>query len=497
MNIRGQRKKAARCMKRWKHTKAQAVIELLIGVDRSRGGGPKGRKRDRGRSLFSHSNTTPRHLLISDLFFHSKQCTVTKEISFPTRTSEDTVLPATRLGKWRSATLKSLSQRLTSWPLPVILVSIDVKSKYEHAVLRLVALKSYVGNTMATFCMQTLGCEVSAIHTVNYSNHVAYRTFTGRKTTPSEVADLYNGLKSALLHNFDVLLSGYCPSAALVHEVGKIGRDNKTRAATKPGSFFWILDPVMGDNGRIYVAEDCVDAYKALLKDADLILPNLFEAELLSGERISDLQGMGKAIGKLHREFGVPNVVVTSIRLPETSPVEEGEEAMLSVIGSTATSQGNPRFFRITLPALPVFFSGTGDMFAALLVARFREAAQAAGVLQIASWKPADEVPGPELPLAKAVSRVLASMHAVLKDTARHYEAVSQALGEEKVLNEGVGEAAEKDRAMERHLKLTRAAEVRVVRNARALREPPDLEKFRAEAVDLSGEGGYEEPADG
>lgn len=28
---------------------------------------------------------------------------------------------------------------------------------------------------MATFCMQTLGCEVSAIHTVNYSkayNHI-------------------------------------------------------------------------------------------------------------------------------------------------------------------------------------------------------------------------------------------------------------------------------------------------------------------------------------
>jgi pyridoxine kinase len=25
---------------------------------------------------------------------------------------------------------------------------------------------------MATFCMQTLGCEVSAIHTVNYSKRV-------------------------------------------------------------------------------------------------------------------------------------------------------------------------------------------------------------------------------------------------------------------------------------------------------------------------------------
>ncbi|KAF7193465.1 putative pyridoxal kinase C6F6.11c [Pseudocercospora fuligena] len=360
----------------------------------------------------------------------------------------------------------------------------------------------YVGNTMATFCMQTLGCEVSAIHTVNYSNHVAYRTFTGRKTTPSEVSDLYTGLKSALLHNFDVLLSGYCPSAALVHEVGKIGRDNKYRAATRPGSFFWILDPVMGDNGRIYVAEECVEAYKGLLKDADLILPNLFEAELLSGEKIRDLEGMGIAIGKLHGMFGVPNVVVTSIRLPRTgaaTPVEGQEgSAMLSVIGSTATSQGKPRLFRITVPALPVFFSGTGDMFAALLVARLREAAKEAGVLQTASWKPEDSVPGPELPLAKAVSKVLASMHAVLKDTARHYEAVSKELGEAKVLNDGVGEAAEKDREMERHLKLTRAAEVRVVRNTRALREPPELEKFRAEAVDVdvSGDGGYEEPAD-
>ena len=35
----------------------------------------------------------------------------------------------------------------------------------------------------------------------------------------------------------------------------------------------------MGDNGRIYVDEDTVPAYKSLLRDADLILPNQFEAE--------------------------------------------------------------------------------------------------------------------------------------------------------------------------------------------------------------------------
>ena len=38
----------------------------------------------------------------------------------------------------------------------------------------------------------------------------------------------------------------------------------------------------MGDNGKIYVNEDTVPAYKGLLKDADLILPNQFEAEYVS-----------------------------------------------------------------------------------------------------------------------------------------------------------------------------------------------------------------------
>jgi len=38
----------------------------------------------------------------------------------------------------------------------------------------------------------------------------------------------------------------------------------------------------MGDEGKIYVSEEVVPAYKNLLKDADLILPNQFEAEYVS-----------------------------------------------------------------------------------------------------------------------------------------------------------------------------------------------------------------------
>ena len=257
----------------------------------------------------------------------------------------------------------------------------------------------------------------------------------------------------------------------------------------------------MGDNGRIYVAEDVVPAYKSLLKDADLILPNQFEAELLSDVKIHDFATMKQAISKLHSAYQVPHVLITSIRLPPTRastpnpqkqhPAHPVDTEKLSIIGSSATSDGKPRLFRITVPALPVFFSGTGDMFSGLLVARLRQAVADAGLSKKESWRSPNDVAGPNLPLAKAAEKVLASMQVVLKDTAEHYEkAAKKWQGHmDHELNEGVGEEAKEEKETERHLRLTRAAEVRVVRNVQALREPPDLENFEAQPVDIEGGG--------
>jgi pyridoxine kinase len=149
---------------------------------------------------------------------------------------------------------------------------------------------------MAGFVMQSLGCEVAALNTVNFSslpaviaslhrltecagNHLGYGQARGTKVAAAEINDLYEGLKESYLDDFNMMLSGYLPGAASVEAMGGIARDLKGKAATKPGSFFWILDPVMGDNGKLYVEEDVVPAYKNLIKDADLILPNQFEAE--------------------------------------------------------------------------------------------------------------------------------------------------------------------------------------------------------------------------
>ncbi|KAG0650967.1 pyridoxal kinase [Hyphodiscus hymeniophilus] len=334
-----------------------------------------------------------------------------------------------------------------------------------------VAMGRYVGNTMAGFVMQSLGCEVAALNTVQFSNHLGYGQAKGTRATAKEITDLYEGLKESYLDDFDMILSGYLPGAASVEAVGSIARDLKYKHTMKPGSFFWVLDPVMGDNGKLYVAEDVPTAYKGVIKDADLILPNQFEAETLSGVKIVDMDTLKEAITKLHEEYRIPHILITSISLP--SP---GAEKSLSVIGSTMTSAATPRIFGVKIPAIDCFFSGTGDMFAALILVRLREAVfEIEGLSEIDAWRSEDDVAATDLPLARATEKVLASMHHVLTKTK---EKRDEAMGKYHSRVKGRGE---EDDEKKFHLVKSKAAEVALVRNLEALKNP-DV-KFRAENV--------------
>ena len=43
--------------------------------------------------------------------------------------------------------------------------------------------------------------------------------------------------------------------------------------------FALVLDPVMGDNGELYVQPDVIPLYRELMKHAEAVTPNQFEAE--------------------------------------------------------------------------------------------------------------------------------------------------------------------------------------------------------------------------
>jgi Pyridoxal/pyridoxine/pyridoxamine kinase len=75
--------------------------------------------------------------------------------------------------------------------------------------------------------------------TYNIGNHTGYRQVKGTRATAPEITDLYQGLCQSNLTDFDVMLSGYAPSAAAVEAVGNIAIDLKRKAEKKPGSFFW------------------------------------------------------------------------------------------------------------------------------------------------------------------------------------------------------------------------------------------------------------------
>ncbi|EEH34563.2 pyridoxine kinase [Paracoccidioides lutzii Pb01] len=381
----------------------------------------------------------------------------------------------------------------------------------------------YVGNTMATFVMQSLGCEVAAINTVHFSNHTGYGQVKGTKSTAQDITALYAGLKQNYLTDFDVLLSGYAPSAAAVDAVGEIAMDLRRRSRSKPGSFFWVLDPVMGDQGRIYVNEDVVPAYKRIIPHADLILPNQFEAELLSGIKITYLSDLTDAITALHRIYNVPHIIVTSVQLPYTAADStttnpgSSRPDNLTIVGSTARSDGSPRLFKVEVPRLDCFFSGTGDMFAALTVALLREAVFAADaqddverdsnpsstnksttpssssppsstplLRNTPSWQSPDTVPATRLPLAQSTVKVLAIMHCILEKTmqersaelARYRPDHDEAQQAEDAVEFAGLSAAERKAALEKraYLRATKAAEVRLVRNVELLKRPVGVE---------------------
>ena len=70
-----------------------------------------------------------------------------------------------------------------------------------------------------------------------------------------------------------------------------------------------VCDPVMGDEGRLYLAPELVPVYKNNIASlATILTPNQYEAELLSGVKMDSKQTALKACEVLH-EQGTQTVV--------------------------------------------------------------------------------------------------------------------------------------------------------------------------------------------
>lgn len=181
---------------------------------------------------------------------------------------------------------------------------------------RILALSSHVvrgnvGLAVAVPALQALGHEVWALPTITLAARpglgLASAQPGGRRaSSAAELAGLLDALeKDGCWPMLDAVLAGYFGSADTV--IAAADAIRRIRTANK--SVCVLVDPILGDAGRLYVPPSTAEAIRdRLLPLADIATPNRFELQWLTGT------GEGSDPRAAARALGPREVIVTSAR---------------------------------------------------------------------------------------------------------------------------------------------------------------------------------------
>ena len=209
---------------------------------------------------------------------------------------------------------------------------------------------SCVGKCSLTVALPVLsaqGITCSVLPTAVLSTHTAF--------PKPEVVDLTDRLAAFARHwqengvRFDAVSVGYLSDPEQATIVGSI--------LDEIGSPV-VLDPVMGDHGRLYsrITPEHIGALKALAARADVLLPNLTEAAAMTGlpYRQTTDEAYLSALTEGLLDLGAKAVVITGVHWQDNA------------IGFYGRAQGGAAF-SYEGAYVPRQLHGTGDLFAAVL----------------------------------------------------------------------------------------------------------------------------------
>ncbi|MBR1759874.1 MAG: pyridoxamine kinase [Schwartzia sp.] len=209
--------------------------------------------------------------------------------------------------------------------------------------------------TVALPIISAAGVECSVLPTAVLSTHTGgFTGYTCRDLTDDmlPMARHWTGLGE----RFDAIYMGYLGSFAqmdMMREVFSLLADADTLIA---------VDPVMGDNGKLYAAFDMTfpPAMRELCAHADLIKPNLTEAALLLGEEyrpgpytkeyIEDL------LSRLAKATRTEKIVLTGVYFDDRQ------------LGAATYDGATGEIAYIFGENVPGLYHGTGDVFGSALV---------------------------------------------------------------------------------------------------------------------------------
>ena len=145
-------------------------------------------------------------------------------------------------------------------------------------------VRGHVGNKSAVLPLQVLGRDVDAINSVQLCAHTQYPSFKGQVLAGSDLDVLADGLdENGLLGDYSHVLTGYIGSKSFLESVATcVKRAKERRKERGESALCYVCDPVLGDEGHMYVPTELVGAYRDnLIPLADVLTPNQFEVELL------------------------------------------------------------------------------------------------------------------------------------------------------------------------------------------------------------------------
>ena len=158
---------------------------------------------------------------------------------------------------------------------------------------------------------------------------------------------------------FDCIYSGFLGSPKQIEIVADFidyfGKKSK----------FIVVDPVMGDNGKLYSTMDneMVVGMRNLIKKADILTPNFTEVMYLLGKEYDkniDIEKVKEYLKELSN-MGPKIVIATSV--PE---IEENKmDKKTSVV---AYDRENDVFWRVSCRYIPASYPGTGDAYTSVVI---------------------------------------------------------------------------------------------------------------------------------
>lgn len=201
--------------------------------------------------------------------------------------------------------------------------------------------------TVALPVLSAMGHRCSVLPTAVLSTHTAFPD-PYRRSLTADIAPICNHWKQVGME-FDAVLVGYLADA---DQCGAVEKLLESQQGLK------ILDPAMGDHGKLYsgLTKDHIPAMAALCRKADILIPNVTEAALLTG-----IEYLSQAEEAYYRDLAQALIEKTGVR----GVVLTGVSTAAGKTGFYCLCHREEHLYQTK--RLDKILHGTGDLFSAVL----------------------------------------------------------------------------------------------------------------------------------